>query len=80
MPIGLFFNVLTLIWFTLNDSFESLLLSRALTGLFQEFMCIYFPIWADCFASEEKKSTWMSILIIGATLGNIIGYIIAASL
>ena len=79
LPIGLFLNLLTLLFFTFYDDYWSLLVCRGLTGLFQEFICIYFPVWIDTFASEDSNSSWMSLLMIGATLGNISGYIIAAS-
>ena len=79
IPVGLLLNLLTLLFFTFYDDYWSLLICRGLTGLFQEFICIYFPVWIDTFASEDSNSSWMSILMIGATLGNISGYIIAAS-
>lgn len=78
IPFGLLLNMLSLLFFTLYDEYWSLLLFRGLTGLFQEFICIYFPVWVDTMASEKDNSSWMSIILIGATLGNISGYIIAA--
>lgn len=80
LPFGLLLNLLSLLFFTLYDEYWVLLCCRCLTGLFQQFICIYFPVWIDTFASEDKNSSWMSIILIGATLGNITGYIIAASL
>lgn len=78
IPCGLLLNMLTLLFFTFYDTYWSLLLCRGLTGLFQEFICIYFPVWVDTMASEKNNSSWMSIILIGATLGNISGYIVAA--
>lgn len=80
LPIVYAFNVVTLVWFTTNKSFYSLLICRALTGLFQEAINVYFPVWVDTYASESKKSSWMSIILIGATTGNIFGYILAAAI
>ena len=71
--------MLSLLVFTFYDDYWSLLLCRGLTGLFQEFICVYFPVWVDTFASQQTNSSWMSIILIGATLGNITGYITAAS-
>ena len=78
IPVGLLLNMLTLLFFTFYNDYWSLLLFRGLTGLFQEFICVYFPVWVDTMASEQTNSSWMSIILIGATLGNICGYIIAA--
>ena len=36
-------------------------------------------MWTDAYASETKKSSWLSIIMVGATTGNIIGYILGAS-
>ena len=51
---------------------------RVLTGMFQIFFNIYFPVWADTFGNEKQKSMWLSFLIIASPLGNIVGYILAA--
>ena len=69
-----------LLWFTLVSQYPSLMVSRALTGLFQQIINIYFPVWTDAFVSEKKKSSWLSIIMVGATIGNIIGYIMGAAL
>lgn len=78
IPVGLMLNMLTLLFFTFYADYWNLLLCRCLTGLFQEFICVYFPVWVDTFASQDSNSSWMSIILIGATLGNITGYITAA--
>ena len=74
----LFLNGLSLLWFTLASSFLSLAFARAVAGIFQQVINIYYPVWADCFAEESKKSAWVSILLVGNTCGNIIGYIFMA--
>ena len=56
IPVGLLLNMLTLLFFTFYDEYWSLLLFRGLTGLFQEFICVYFPVWVDTFASEKTNS------------------------
>lgn len=80
MPLGLLLNMLALLWFTQLSLFYSLMISRGLTGLFQQIVNIYFPVWTDAFASESKKATWLSIIMVGATTGNIAGYVLAAVL
>ena len=52
IPLGLLLNMLTLLFFTFYTKYWSLLLCRGLTGLFQEFICVYFPVWVDTMASE----------------------------
>lgn len=37
-------------------------------------------MWTDAFASETKKSAWLSVIMVGATTGNIAGYLLAAVL
>ena len=80
MILGLFLNAFCLLWFTQVNAFYYLMMSRIFTGIFQQIVNIYFPVWSDCFASEEKKSSWLSILLIGQTTGNICGFVLMASL
>lgn len=37
-------------------------------------------MWADLFGNEEQKSSWLSILIVSSPLGNILGYVLSASI
>lgn len=53
IPVGLLLNMLTLVFFTLFTDYWTMLICRGFTGLFQEFICIYFPVWVDTFASEN---------------------------
>ena len=79
VPIGLMLNLGAILWFTQVHAYESLMISRGLTGLFQQIINIYFPVWTDAYVAEEKKSSWLSIIMVGSTIGNIVGYIIGAS-
>ena len=38
------------------------------------------PVWADGFANEKQKSTWLTILILASPVGVIFGYIISSTL
>jgi hypothetical protein len=38
------------------------------------------PVWADGFANESQKSTWLTILILASPVGVIFGYILSSSL
>mmetsp|Transcript_31416 Transcript_31416/g.39001 ORF Transcript_31416/g.39001 Transcript_31416/m.39001 type:complete len:148 (+) Transcript_31416:257-700(+) len=69
-------NAISLLLFTAGKAFALLFLSRFLTGFFQVFISIYYPVWADCYgASEKQKTTWMSILLFSSSTGVLIGYI-----
>ena len=78
LSLCLFFNIGTLIIFTVTEIYPILLFSRMFTGLFQVFFCIYFPVWADCFGNEKEKSTWLTYLLIASPLGVILGYTMTA--
>lgn len=71
-------NIITLLYFTITDDFNNLLLCRMLTGLFQIFFGVYQPVWADSFGNEKQKALWISYLIIATPLGTIIGYLMTA--
>ena len=49
----LILNTSSLILFTLTDIYWIIALCRVLTGLFQIFFVIYFPVWADCFGNDN---------------------------
>ena len=51
--------------------------SRMVTGFFQVFMLVYFPVWVDHFG-EHNKTIWISYLQIGPPLGVFMGYAITA--
>lgn len=80
LSMCIFLNMFFLVSFTFTDNTTIMMALRGLTGLFQVFMWIYFPVWADLFGNEAQKSSWLSILIVSSPLGNILGYILAASI
>jgi len=49
----LILNTLSLLFFTLTNKFWAIAICRVLTGLFQIFFNVYFPVWADCFGNEQ---------------------------
>jgi MFS family permease len=73
-------NIIFLVTFTFTRRPSVMMAFRCLTGFFQVFMWVYFPVWADFFGNEEQKSSWLSILIVSSPLGNILGYVLAASI
>jgi len=72
-------NVLSLAIFPLSKSMFLLSISRILTGFFQVFFCIYFPVWVDLHG-KEKRTRWLTILQVGVPLGVFLGYGITALL
>jgi MFS family permease len=48
-------------------------LARFLTGVFQVFFTIYFPVWCDQYGNY-KKTEWVTIMQIGSPIGIIFGY------
>ena len=74
-------NAISLSMFTLTKLYYLLVISRFLTGFFQVFISIYYPVWADCFGTNElQKTTWMSILLFSSSLGVLIGYIVTSQI
>lgn len=66
----------SLLLFTLSNQFVLLLVSRFFTGFFQVFVSIYYPVWADTFGgTEQRKTTWMSVLLLSSSFGVLLGYI-----
>jgi hypothetical protein len=47
---------------------------RCLTGIFQVFITIFTPVWADAFGSEKQKSLWITVLLLCSPLGVFFGF------
>ena len=75
----LFLNIGFLLVFTITKVFWILAASRTMTGLFQIFLAIYQPCWADVFGNNIQKSRWLTYLIITTPLGVVLGYSLCAS-
>ena len=52
--IVLLLNGLSLLMFVMTTQYTLLLMSRFLTGFFQVFISIYFPVWSDMFGATDK--------------------------
>jgi len=37
-----------------------------------------YPCWAEVFGNDKQKTTWVSGLLVGAPIGNVVGYGMAA--
>jgi hypothetical protein len=53
--------------------------SRFLTGSFQVFLLVYYPVWIDKFGCN-KKTLWLTILQICVPLGIFTGYGLTAAI
>jgi predicted MFS family arabinose efflux permease len=71
--IGLLGMCISLLMFVLSHQIWLAMFSRFLTGAFQVFMLVYFPVWIDKFGGE-KATTWITLLQIGVPLGIFAGY------
>lgn len=74
-------NALSQVGFTLTKDYHYLITSRFLTGFFQVFISIYWPVWTDGFAPDERtKATWMSCLLAASPVGVLLGYVMTTML
>ena len=67
-------NALCLAGFTITSDYHFNIFLRFLTGVFQVFISIFTPVWADAFGSEKQKSMWITVLLICAPVGIFIGF------
>jgi predicted MFS family arabinose efflux permease len=54
-------NILSLCLFPITANMLILSISRVLTGFFQVFFVIYFPVWVDIHA-KNKRTRWLTYL------------------
>ena len=74
-------NALSQIGFTMTAEYYYLIMSRFLTGFFQVFVSIFWPVWADQFAgSEKRKASWMSAFLAASPVGVLFGYVLTTQL
>ena len=63
-----------LVAFTVSSNIYFNMLCRMCTGIFQVFISIFTPVWADAMGSEKLKSLWITVLLICSPLGVFIGF------
>ena len=73
-------NGVCLIGFTASPNIYFNLFIRFFTGIFQVFISIFTPVWADAMGSEKLKSLWITILLISSPLGVFIGFTLTSVL
>lgn len=68
-----------IVGFALSDgNFAIMATSRFFTGVFQVFVSIFAPIWCDTYAPEDKKTTWITSLMVATPGGMVTGYLLTA--
>ena len=67
----------TLGLFVLSDHKWTAYVSRFLTGAFQVFLLVYYPVWIDKYG-QNRKTLWLTLLQICVPLGIFAGYGITA--
>lgn len=67
---------ITLLLFTTSTSYYFLLFLRGATGFFQIFLVVYQPVWTDIFCEERFKSIALTINLLAAPLGIVLGYLL----
>lgn len=67
--------VVGFIFFPLTSNKAVMAISRFITGFFQAFLIVFFPIWIDVFGKDHKTS-WLSYLQLCTLLGVIFGYVL----
>jgi MFS family permease len=56
-----------------------LIVSRLISGFFQVFLVVYYPVWVDLFGGPNK-TRWLSYMQIGVPVGVFMGYAFTAIL
>ena len=74
-------NAVTQLAFTMTKEYYYLVTSRFLTGFFQVFISIYWPVWTDLYGQTEKrKAAWMSAFLAASPIGVLFGYVLTTQL
>jgi len=77
---SLILNAICLVLFTFTNNYKFNLFLRFLTGIFQVFISIFTPVWADAFGSDKLKSMWITILLVCSPVGIFIGFTLTSIL
>jgi RsiW-degrading membrane proteinase PrsW (M82 family) len=72
------FNGIFLLSFALTSTLWANLLIRFLTGMFQIYICIFTPVWADTYGSEKLKNIWITVLLLSSPLGIFLGFMLTS--
>ena len=65
--------------FPLSSSKLLMTVSRFVTGFFQAFLIVFFPVWVDHFGGTHK-TRWITLLQLAVLLGVVVGYVLTALL
>lgn len=74
-------NALGLFLLTATRDYSLMCVSRIICGLCQTFITIYAPIWVDSYSLDaQKKSSQLTLMMLGPVIGIVIGYIVSAAM
>ena len=78
LAVSMSFNGIFLISFALTSTLWANLFIRFLTGMFQVYICIFTPVWADTYGSEKLKNIWITVLLLSSPLGIFFGFMLTS--
>jgi predicted MFS family arabinose efflux permease len=73
-------NAVALVAFTISRDLTVNLFVRFCTGVVQVFICIFTPVWADAFGSEQLKNAWITGLLLSSPAGIFTGFVLTSVL
>jgi len=78
LNLSFLINSICLLTFTYFENIPFLFLNRIVTGMFQSFINIYLPVWANAFGEKNKRTTMIAEIQLMSPIGIFLGYLIAA--
>lgn len=72
---SLTFDIIGASLFALAGNQKQLLISsRIISGFFQVFIIVFFPVWIDHFAGRKRSTLWLTYLQVTVPFGIFLGY------
>ena len=78
LNLSFLINSICLLSFTYFENIPFLFLNRIITGMFQSFINIYLPVWANAFGEKNKRTMMIAEIQLMSPIGIFLGYLIAA--
>ena len=74
LAFSMMINSICIFLFTVSTNIYLLLVLRFTSGLFQAVFLIYGPVWADAYAPNRLKTSWVSSCLLTRPLGHCLGF------
>ena len=78
LNLSFLINSICLLSFTYFENIPFLFLNRIVTGMFQSFINIYLPVWANALGEKNKRTMMIAEIQLMSPIGIFLGYLIAA--